>query len=191
MFNSERERAWREFAAEVGGEFTKATFFKTEKIKILKENYMILLDIYVISTGKSSTYYTRYRTVYHSASSFKFKVYKAGIFSNLGKKLGMQDINTGNDQFDEDFIVKGNDEFNIIQLFSNVKTRDLLYKIPKCKIEIKDNKGAKELCLTISQIIKEVDKLRDTFQLFCTALDDINSMGIVTNYEINDDTLYK
>ncbi|MFA6941585.1 MAG: hypothetical protein WCQ54_11515 [Clostridiaceae bacterium] len=191
MFDKKRKEAWMEFAEEVNGEYTSASFFKTERIRILKENYMVLLDLYTVSTGKSVIFYTRFKAVYHQASDFKFKVYKRGIFSNLGKKLGMQDINTGNGEFDEDFIVKGNDESNIIRLFSNVKTRDLLYKIPSFTLEIKNNKEAKELCLMTPQIIKERDKLRDAFQLFCTVLDDIGNMGIVKNYEIEDEKFYK
>lgn len=191
LFDKKRKEAWMEFASEVNGEYTKASFFKTERIKVLKENYMVLLDLYAVSTGKSVIYYTRFRTVYHQATDFRFKVYKKGIFSNLGKKLGMQDIDTGNGEFDEDFIVKGNDEFNIIQLFSNIKIRELLYKVSNFTLEIKDNKGAKELCLMTPKIIEEEDMLRDAFQLFCSVLDDIGNMGIIKNYEINDEKFYK
>lgn len=191
LFDKKRKEAWIEFAEEVNGEYSKASFFKTERIKILKENYMVMLDLYAVSTGKSVIYYTRLKAVYHQSSDFKFKIYKKGIFGSLGKKLGMQDIDTGNGEFDEDFIIKGNDEFNIIQLFSNVKIRDLLYKIPKFTLEIKDNKGAKELCLMMPQIIEERDKLRNAFQLFCTVLDDLGNMGIIKNYETEDEKFYK
>lgn len=187
MFDKKRKENWMEFAQEVNGEYSKASFTKTERIKILKEKYLVLLDLYAVSTGKSVIYYTRFRARYHQVSDFKFKIYRKGIFSNLGKKLGMQDINTGNGQFDEDFIVKGNDEFNIIQLFSNIKIRDLLYKMPNFTLEIKDNKGSRELCLMISKIIEDKDKLREAFQLFCTVLDDIGNMGIAADFEIKDE----
>lgn len=187
MFDKKRKEAWMEFAEQVSGEYSKASFSKTERIRICKEKYVVLLDLYPVSTGKSVMYYTRFRTLYHQVTDFKFKIYRKGIFSNLGKKLGMQDINTGNDAFDEDFIIKGNDEFTIVQLFSDVKIRDLLYKIPGFTLEIKDSKGSKELCLMISNIIQDKERLRDALELFCDVLDYMGNMGMAVYFETNDE----
>lgn len=56
--------------------------------------------------------------------SFYFKIYRKGLFSDLGKLLGMQDISVGYSEFDEDFIIKGNDEEKLTRLFSNEKIED-------------------------------------------------------------------
>ena len=41
---------------------------------------------------------------------FRFTVYRKGIFSDIGKWFGMQDIEIGDEDFDRDFILKSNQE---------------------------------------------------------------------------------
>lgn len=188
--NKERESNWIEVAEEISGEYIKGSFFKGDKIIIRREDNMVLIDTYTVSTGKSSTTYTRLRAVYNSHTSFLFKIYRRGIFSNIGKKLGMQDIVTGNEEFDNEFIIKGNEEYNIIQLFSNIKTRDLLFNLKYFILEMKENdgpfsklpQGVKELCLTRTGVIINKEELRDAYNLFSTVIEDLNSMGIIGRY---------
>ena len=45
------------------------------------------------------------------------------VFSSIGKWLGMQDVTVGYPQFDEDFIIKGNDEPKLRRFFGNEKIR--------------------------------------------------------------------
>jgi hypothetical protein len=40
--------------------------------------------------------------------------------------LGMQDVEVGMPEFDRDFIIKGNDEGKLRQLFANPKIRELI-----------------------------------------------------------------
>ena len=53
------------------------------------------------------------RAPYVNPEGFRFTIYRKGIFSELGKLLGMQDIEVGDPEFDEAFIIKGNDEFKV------------------------------------------------------------------------------
>ena len=50
------------------------------------------------------------RAPYVNPEGFRFTIYRKGFFSDLGKLLGMQDIEVGDPEFDEAFIIKGNDE---------------------------------------------------------------------------------
>jgi sensor c-di-GMP phosphodiesterase-like protein len=52
---------------------------------------------------------------------FRFAIYRKGFFSDLGKLMGMQDIEVGDPEFDEAFIIKGNDESKVVRFFSGVR----------------------------------------------------------------------
>ena len=53
------------------------------------------------------------RAPYVNPEGFRFTIYRKGLFSDLGKLLGMQDIEVGDPEFDEAFIIKGNDESKV------------------------------------------------------------------------------
>lgn len=50
-------------------------------------------------TGKSSTTYTRIRAPFINTGNFYFKIYTVGLFSDIAKMLGTQDIVIGSKEF--------------------------------------------------------------------------------------------
>src|SRR5947199_210805 len=68
--------------------------------------WTVTLDTHVVSNGETSTTYTRMRAPYVNPDGFRFTIYRKGFFSDLGKLLGMQDIEVGDPEFDEAFILK-------------------------------------------------------------------------------------
>jgi hypothetical protein len=95
---------------------------------------------------------------------------KHGIFNGLGKILGMEDINIGHEEFDEDFIIKSNSEEKVKRLFSNESIRALIQDQPQINLEIKDDEGffkahfpegVDELCFHVVGVIKDIDRLKE------------------------------
>jgi hypothetical protein len=81
---------------------------------------------YTVSSGQSSTTYTTVRTSIPNPNGLTFSFGKEGLFSKIGKSLGMQDIDTGDEHFDKIFRVKRNDESFIQQaLLPEVKAKFL------------------------------------------------------------------
>jgi hypothetical protein len=81
------------------------------------------------------------RAPYLTADGFHFTVYRQSIFSAMGKWLGMQDVTVGYENFDRDFIIKGNDEEKLRQLFSNQKVRELIAAQLEVHFSIEDDDG--------------------------------------------------
>ena len=52
-------------------------------------------------------HHTRMRAPFPNPSGFRFSIHRASIFSTVGALLGMQDIQVGHAEFDEDFVIKG------------------------------------------------------------------------------------
>lgn len=175
------EEVWRELAALIGGEFTDGGWFGQDKVELRWKSWLITLDKYVVSTGKSSTVYTRIRAPYVNRDGFRFKVYREGYFTGLGKAMGLtQDIEIGDPGFDREFVVQGNDPAKVRAMLGQVGLRRLIEAQPKISFEVKDDEGwfggpfpegVDELYFVAHGIIKDLGQLRDLFRLFAEVLD--------------------
>ena len=87
---------------------------------------------------QESITYTRMRAPYINPEGFRFTIYRKSIFSDLGKFLGMQDIEVSDPDFDEAFIIKGNDDSKVQSLFSDSTIRQMIQAQPGIRLEVKD-----------------------------------------------------
>jgi len=69
-------------------------------------------------SGKSSSTYTRYRMDYRHSVPVDLMIRRQGMFQELGKTFGMQDIETGNPGFDDIALVQGSDPDKVLRLLS-------------------------------------------------------------------------
>jgi hypothetical protein len=140
-----------------------------------------------VSTGKSSVTFTRMRAPYVNPDGFIFAIYRKGVFSTIGKWLGMQDVCVGYPEFDEAFIIKGNDEWKLRRFFSNQKIRQLISAQPDIRFFVDNRhgrfwskslpKGVDELYFEVVGVIKDVDRLKLLYELFSETLDELCRMG--------------
>ncbi len=139
------------------------------------DNWRIILDTYTVSTGKSSTTYTRMRMPFVNKGDLRLKIYNAGVFSNIGKFFGMQDIEIGDAAFDEKYIIKANDDERVRQLFSSDMLKYIIDNHPKIHVEIKEvdkdlgnpvSDEVKQLYFQEVGVIKDIDRLKKLYLLF-------------------------
>ncbi len=192
IFGPSKKEIWKSLSDQIGSEFIEGGFFSADKVVAHVKDWTVTLDTYTVSTGKSSTTYTRMRAPYVNKDGFRFKIYRKGIFSEIGKFFGGQDVDIGFPQFDEDFIIKGNDEQKLRTLFANSKIRQLIEFQPNIRLEIKDDEGwfaksfpegVDELYFCVVGVIKDVDLLKALFDLYAEVLDQMCLMG--SAYESN------
>ena len=186
IFGPNQEEIWNQFAGEIGADFVNEGFWKGKKVFARFENWVVTLDTYTQSTGKTSTTYTRIRAPYLNKDGFNFKIYKSGWFSDIGKTFGMQDVEIGYPEFDDKFIIKGNDEVKLKELFSSEKIRELINSQENIHLEVKDDEGwfgtdfpdgADELYFQTVGVIKDVERLKSLYMLFALILNKLCLMG--------------
>ncbi|MFP5284268.1 MAG: DUF3137 domain-containing protein [Thermoanaerobaculia bacterium] len=187
VFGPSREEVWRQLCQEIGADFVEGGFWKGDKVQARVEDWIVTLDTYTVHAGKAHVEFTRLRAPFVSRDGFRFVVYRRSFFSDLGKKLGMQDIEAGHSlHFDEDFILQGNDESKVRALFANPEIRRLLGEQPEIRLEIKDRdrsfrnilpENVDELHVQIHGFIKDVGRLKRLFDLFAEVLDELSRMG--------------
>jgi hypothetical protein len=186
MFRPSREEIWRQLCAETQAEYVSGGFWKRDKVQARHGQWTITLDIFVVSNGKTSTTYTRLRAPYVNRDNFRFTIYRKGFFSDLGRLLGMQDVEVGYPAFDEAFIIKGNDDEKLRALFANPTIRQLIDAQPTIRLTVKDDegwfgtqfpKGVDELRFCVLGVIRDVNRLKSLYQLFAEVLDHLCRIG--------------
>ncbi|MBU0469017.1 MAG: DUF3137 domain-containing protein [Candidatus Omnitrophica bacterium] len=97
--------------------------------------------VYSTPGSRNSPPYTHLKYKFSSSRNINLTVYKEGLFSKLGKTLGMQDLIVDDPVFDETFIIKGKDEILVRQLLSlNVKEK--LLTLVSLNVRLRINGGS-------------------------------------------------
>jgi hypothetical protein len=188
-FGPGTNEVWGQLCKEIGCELIQNGRWKGSKVRLQVGPWTIVLDTHTVSDGESSTTYTRLRAPFLNPGEFRFQLYRKGPFSALGKTLGMQDIEVGDPEFDEAFIIKSNDEAIVRELLANPTIRQIIQAQPRVWLEIKDNEGwfgtkfpddADELLFLAPGVIKDVALLKSLFDLFATMLDQLCRIRVTT-----------
>ena len=192
IFGPSRDEVWRQLCAEIGADFIEGGFWKGNKVQARVKEWIVTLDTYTVSTGKSHVTYTRMRAPYVNRDGFRFTIYRKNLLSDLGKLLGMQDIDVGDPEFDRDFVIKGNDESKVLALFGNPRICQLIQAQPSIHLQVKDDEGwfsasfpegVDELCFHVVGVIKDIERLKSLYELFAETLDQLCRIG--SAYEAN------
>ena len=179
IFGSSKDEIWTQIAADIGGEFIEGGFWGTDVLIYKHGEWQILLDTYVVSTGTSSHTVTRMRAPFVNKDGLYFKISREGFFSSIGKFFGMQDIEIGDPFFDKQFVIKGNNPEKIKLLLADGRIKALCQSQPRIHLSIKDDEGwfgtdfpegVDELYFECVGVIKETERIKALFGLFCLVL---------------------
>jgi hypothetical protein len=182
LFGPSKDEIWNRLAQELGkGEFIKGNFWQgtRDKVEVEFKNWIITLDTHTVSTGKSTTVFTRIRAPYLNKDGFRFRIYRKMLFSGIAKFFGMQDIEVGYPEFDHNFIIQGNDEQKVKKLFSNQNIRDLINLQPAINFWVRDDEGffarrypegVDLLSFQVLGVLKDLDRLKNLYELFSETL---------------------
>jgi hypothetical protein len=184
LFSPSRPEIWRLLAGEHGGSFPEGGFLQSDKVQVTHGEWTITLDTYFPAASKST--YTRLRAPYINPDGFRFTIYRRGLFSDLAKRLGMQDVSVGHARFDEDFIIKGTDEGRLRALFGSAELRRLLAAQPRVHFTVEDDDGqfrsnypadTDALVFHVGGVLKDIERLEQLFSLFAETLDQLCRIG--------------
>jgi hypothetical protein len=186
LFGPSKEEVWQQLSRDIGAQFVDGGWWRQSKVQAHVKDWIVTLDTYTVSTGKSSTTYTRMRAPYVNREGLRFAVYRRGFFTDIGKWLGMvQDIEVGHPAFDRDFVIQGNDPVKMRALFANDRIRELIQTQPSLYFHVTDDEGwfgakfpqgVDELRFQVVGVIKDLQRLRNLFDLFTETLNQLYQM---------------
>ena len=129
--------AWSAAAARLGLNFRRAALFKPKLLRGVFQGNDIDVSTYTRSAGKSRKTFTRYRVLYPMPLGLGLNLSEQRFFSSIAAIFGSQDIETGDINFDEKVVVKGNQPENVLRFLTPRRRRqvlDLLNEFPQSKI---------------------------------------------------------
>ena len=186
IFGPSRKEVWEKLSQEIQAQYVDGGLWKGDKVVAKVGEWTVTLDTYTVSTGKSSTTFTRMRAPYINKDGFRFKIYRKNIFSGIGKLFGMQDIEIGIPTFDDRFIIQGNNKLKIMELFSSSRVRELIEKQPEIYFSVKDDEGwfgtafpqgVDELYFQVIGVIRDIERLKSLYDLFAEILNQLCHIG--------------
>jgi len=136
--NKLTEKIWKQFASANGLELKPAGIFSPPKVTGTYKGYDYILHIFSMGSKKSSKY-TGIKVILPSPTNFELLIYRGDfIFERIAKAIGMQDIDVGDREFDNAFIIKSNMPDVAKTLLSPVMRDKLLMKKDLIHIKISD-----------------------------------------------------
>ena len=186
LFGPSKDEVWQQLSHEIGADYVDGGFWRGSKVEARVRSWTVTLDTYTVSTGKTTATFTRMRAPYVNADGFRFKVYRKGFFSDVGKMFGMQDVEVGDPELDRDFVIQGNDEGKLALLFRNSRIRDLIVSQPSISLEVKDDEGwfgtpfpegVDELYFVVPGVVTDVERLKRLYELYAETLNHLCHIG--------------
>jgi hypothetical protein len=191
LFGPSRDEIWTALREQIGGEVIPNGFWHGQKLQVQSGDWTLTLDEYttMVMAGKVMVpiHHTRMRAPFPNPSGFRFSIHRASIFSSLGTLLGMQDIQVGHAEFDEDFVIKGNDESSVRALCDSERIRALVTAQPKLRLAIHDDDGwfgtkypptVDVLTFDVAEQIRDVSRLKGIYDVFAETLSRLSAVGI-------------
>jgi hypothetical protein len=193
LFGPPKEKVWQHLCDEIGADFFDGGLWKRDKVQLrVADAWTITLDVFSVQHGKTRKKYTRLRVPFVTLDDFRFLIYRKGLFTDLGKLLGVQDIEVGDPEFDEAFVIQANNEAKVRALFANPQIRDLLHEQPEVRFELKDNEGrfwatfpesVDVLHFQAEGVLKDVEQLKGLFYLMTEVLRELYLQGTVSRLD--------
>ena len=194
IFGPSQSDIWSQVAHSIGGQFEEGGLLGKNELRYHSGQWELVLDTFVVSTGQTMIPFTRMRAPFVNKDGLYFKIYPEGLSGRIGKFFGMQDIQIGDPQFDEGYMIKGNDELKIRSLLHSTRVKQLIEAQPSIELQIKDDdglfgasftEGTDMLYFACAGVVKDPQVLKDLFELFCCVLDRL--VEIDSAYESNPD----
>lgn len=135
--NETPAQIWKDFSEKHNGVFD----LKSEQVYTASFNLSDgELHFETLKKPLSSSNKIRTRVVYklNFQPTFSFKVRHQGIFNKLFTTFGMQDLVIDETYFDDNFIIQGNNEHHINELFKNETVTNFLPKSYELTFKLED-----------------------------------------------------
>lgn len=187
LFGPSRDEVWNLLAQQIGGDFKQGEWLNGRtRVDAHVGQWIVTLDTYTVSTGKSTITFTRLRAPFVNRDGFRFTVSRAGILNPIAHLLGFQDVEIGEAEFDKAFVIKSNDESRVRMFLADADLRAKLSLQPKITLSVLDDEGyfgtafpegVDELKFHTIGIIKDLVILQQLFELFATTLNRLCHIG--------------
>ena len=185
-FADRENELWASLSDAVGGELTDVQGTRHDRIVAKVGSWVVTLDEHTEPGYRSEHVYTRLRTNFVNPEGLRFAISHQTIFSNIGKIVGLQDIEVNHEPFDKMFLVQGSHPDKISSLFDDDRLRELIKQEPDIHLQVRDAgnwfedyfpDNVDELVLEVQGRVTDLERLKKLFSLFARTIDGLCTLG--------------
>ncbi len=142
------------------------------QVMIEQDGYQVEIDIDIDPGGgfESGFETTSLKARMHDDSNFRFAIHSEHFLDSVGKFFGMEDVEIGYEEFDQQLIVKTNDHNRLKKIFSDSSARKFFGKLDDFTLGIVKHKTNEIeypfLEFNIERAITDPIELRETYHAF-------------------------
>jgi hypothetical protein len=176
--NQARMRAWTELAERTGLQLTGGGMFSRPRLEGSYRGHSTSLYTFTRHTGKSSHTYTVVEVQVNPSTAFELAIFKQSLLSQVGKLMGMKDIEIGDEELDRRFVFRGQPEADIRRLLASGSLRQKLLDSSNLNIRLE----GQALKHTQGGVERNVDRLQALFDLMVELAEGIDHHGGASIY---------
>ena len=185
VFRNRREEFWKAICnvveqGEAGREWDGSP------VRVQHGPFGITLDVHAEVAGYSSEVVTRFRAAYINRDGFRFRIYRHDLLSTIGALFGLEDVKTGDDEFDRTFVVQANSTHEVKLLLEDETIRRRLIDLDVYWVEVRDDEGwfgpefpeeVDELYMAVPGRVTTCEKLAALYGVFADLLNRLCHLG--------------
>ncbi|CAN5607580.1 hypothetical protein BH10CYA1_BH10CYA1_12130 [soil metagenome] len=174
---------WMDLADEAKGEFLEDN--SVARVRVPMTPWTVTFEMH--SKGKN---HSKILLPFEAKTDFEFEIYNRSWVADAQKKFGLQDIVVGYEDFDRDFIIKGNDESKVKKLYASETLREMiqLQKAVRLGIQTKGSlkqfghvpAGVNVLAFEEDDAINSFDRLISLLELMRASMTQLCEMGVAS-----------
>lgn len=194
VFGENRKTAWKRLADEIGGEYEEGGLVKVHQVRLRYKEWDIEMDTVSERRGQAQRSYTRITAGFVKKADFNFGISKQTRMSQVFQYIGAQDILVGIPEFDDEFIVKGEDERMVRMLLRDEKLRNLIHSMGEATFFVSGRGGVwrkayndeiHEVIYSHKGVVTDVDYLKRMFRMVAYTLDLLVENGIASEAPVS------
>ena len=186
LLGPSKSESWKQFAEQAHADYMSGGLLAADRVVAKVDAWTVTLDTYAEPMGRASITYTRMRAAYVNHDNFRFVIHDKRLFDDVGKRLGMQDIEIGEPDFDNRFIIQATDVSKVRALLTDPVLRDLILREDSVYFEVKDDEGwfgdtypdgVDELYFRTAGVVRDLTHLKEMVTLFAETLHQLCQIG--------------
>ena len=175
---------WGEFCGRVDA--AVAEYLRAGRARVRYRGWCVTLDTNVVPAGAAAAVVTRMRAPFVGRGRFRFKLQRRDLLDALARRLRVHSSETGQSDFDREFVVRSDDDEAVRRLFDSRDIRRLIQSQPSINLEARGGdgpfgaslpEGVDELVLRAPGFVTDAERLRRLFALFALTLDRLCETG--------------
>lgn len=179
---------WMDLADEAKGDFLEEN--NVARVRVPMTPWTVTFEMH--SKGKN---HSKILLPFEAKTDFEFEIYNRNWVADAQKKFGLQDIIVGYEDFDRDFIIKGNDESKVKKLYSSETLREMIQLQKAVRLAVQTKGALKQygqvpsgvhvLVFEEDEAINSFDRLISLLELFRATMTQLCEMGVASTADPN------